>query len=514
MTANTLAQEALDLSLAQGYAKGEADSLRVLARARLYQKALPDALTQALRSHELYTQLEDVEGLAYLHYLLGQIYWRMGRLDTGLHYALIGLEPAEQSGNFQHLMALYGILGAIYFDLGKHDQAIQYIHQVLTLSEAKDLHNFVPESLNNLAYVLYTTGRYQEGITYVEQSLRLHMEQGAGLGILPCLHTAGVLYLAVDDYETARSYLEQGLQSAQANQIYPSISEFSMELGRLAQKQGEMAQAVEWMSQALDFAEKFQAPLRQAQIHQALAEVYAQQGDFEQALGHHQRFHDFDKLVFNEKSDQRLQALQVEHELEIARKEAEIYRVETETLGAEIERRRAIEAELQETVRRDFLVDAYNRRYFFEEAEEALAQTQSQSLAFFLIDLDHFKEINDTFGHLAADRVLQAAVEQIKSLLGPGDILARYGGDEFVLMCVDTSPQACQALGHAMGQHLAAYPFLPGAPVTASIGASLYQPGDAPISLELLLDRADQALYAVKRRGRNGFQIWAAGASL
>lgn len=508
LVAQEMAEEALRRSLAQGYLQGEADSLRVLVHARLHQGALAEALTHALRGHVVYTELAHTEGVAYLCYLLGVVYWRMGHLDTALRYTLDGLEPARQAQEPNHQAALRNVLGGIHFEMGQYEEAVHYARQVLDLAEAEDLPFFQAEGLNNLAYTLHRTGRYEDALPYVRRALDMHSDRHSVASLLATLHTAGMLYMDLGEYETAHNHLAQGLGIAQEEQVQISIAEFTLALGRLAQRQGALADAQAWMEQTLTIAEQIQSPLYQNQIHAALTELYAQKGDFEQALHHHRRFHDFDKQVFNQQSDQRLQALRVEYDLEIARKEAEIYRIETEKLAAEIERRQAIEVQLQETNRRDFLVDTYNRRYFFDRAEEEMQKAATQPMAFFLIDLDHFKEINDTFGYLAADQVLRAAVDEMKSLLGPGDLLARYGGDEFVLMSVDTSVEGCCRLGEAIARHIAACPFLPNRAVTASIGATLYTPGDAPLPLEVVLDQADQALYAVKRRGRNGFQLW------
>ncbi len=119
-----------------------------------------------------------------------------------------------------------------------------------------------------------------------------------------------------------------------------------------------------------------------------------------------------------------------------------------------------------------------------------------------LADLDHFKQINDTYGHQAGDEVLKSFAKLLKSSCRAGDVVARYGGEEFVILCPDCDQAAAARRAEHIRRTLAQMPqaSLGGKACTASFGVTELQPGDSPQSM---LARADRALYKAKEAGRN-----------
>ncbi len=119
-----------------------------------------------------------------------------------------------------------------------------------------------------------------------------------------------------------------------------------------------------------------------------------------------------------------------------------------------------------------------------------------------ICDLDHFKRVNDTYGHQAGDEVIQSLASVLKSACGPGDLVARYGGEEFVMLCADcdnaTASRRAEQARKALSQ--ITNPKLGGRAVTASFGVTEIQPGD---TAETMLRRADRALLTAKEKGRN-----------
>jgi diguanylate cyclase (GGDEF)-like protein len=154
---------------------------------------------------------------------------------------------------------------------------------------------------------------------------------------------------------------------------------------------------------------------------------------------------------------------------------------------------------------RDPLTGFFNHRYLHERlAEEILrAQRSREPLAMLMLDLDDFKMVNDTLGHLFGDEVLRWAADQIRGALRASDVPTRYGGDEFaVILPVTTADEARTVAGRILGA-LAANAFrAPGhgpVPVTASIGTAAF-PAQGRTPRELIA-AADQALYRVKSSG-------------
>lgn len=128
-----------------------------------------------------------------------------------------------------------------------------------------------------------------------------------------------------------------------------------------------------------------------------------------------------------------------------------------------------------------------------------------------LLDVDHFKAVNDTHGHAAGDRVLQAFAQAVRRCVRDGDVISRWGGEEFVLMLCNTPPEAARALLERVREAVAALSVPAdrgdgaGASaghlrITVSIGFALHRPRHP---IEETLERADRALYAAKQGGRN-----------
>ncbi|RFD25600.1 hypothetical protein CER19_22780 [Pseudomonas sp. GL93] len=131
---------------------------------------------------------------------------------------------------------------------------------------------------------------------------------------------------------------------------------------------------------------------------------------------------------------------------------------------------------------------------------------RGNSLSLAMLDLDHFKRINDGYGHLAGDKVLKIIANVLSKRLRPTDFIARFGGEEFVLLMPDSALADALAVGEVLREAIAACPFhFKGEPViiTVSMGVAQFQPGERS---DLALKRADEALYKAKAAGRNQVQ--------
>ena len=171
----------------------------------------------------------------------------------------------------------------------------------------------------------------------------------------------------------------------------------------------------------------------------------------------------------------------------------------------EVELNRA-QAELHKMAMTDFLTGAYNRRSFSEigQRECARARRNGSPLGLLIFDIDHFKDFNDGFGHLAGDEMLIAMVAACRQQLRQVDLLARWGGEEFAVMLPETGRKGTLKVAEKLRQSVAKLT-VPGgtlhAKVTISVGGAMWTEDDE--NLETLLRRADLALYQAKRRGRN-----------
>lgn len=192
-----------------------------------------------------------------------------------------------------------------------------------------------------------------------------------------------------------------------------------------------------------------------------------------------------------------------------------------EQLRREVDRLRREHAEAREQSLRDSLTDSYNRRYLDQRLMGLLTEhgTRRHGLAIALIDLDWFKQVNDTFGHLLGDRVLQRVVELLQQDLPEGAFCARYGGEEFVLVLPRVDASTAVDVAEAARERVERHPWheiAQGLRVTVSAGLAHEPPVDeAPerpvVSAEQQLLRADSLLYTAKQSGRNAVAYRADG---
>jgi two-component system cell cycle response regulator len=184
-------------------------------------------------------------------------------------------------------------------------------------------------------------------------------------------------------------------------------------------------------------------------------------------------------------------------------------------LGGGAVLRFALEGELEQQLRaklydlatKDPLTRAYNRRFLDErmKSEWPWAVRHQQACALLMLDIDHFKDVNDTWGHMAGDRVLKELVEVIVQAVRSEDLLARVGGEEFAVLCRSTGQTQASLLAERLRRQVQAHSFAwnqQAIQITVSIGVA--SSAETPVSsTDDLMALADQRLYLAKHHGRN-----------
>lgn len=184
-------------------------------------------------------------------------------------------------------------------------------------------------------------------------------------------------------------------------------------------------------------------------------------------------------------------------------------------LEQEITRRKVVEEKLRYLVITDPLTKVFNRRHFFDNSVIELERTYryKKDLSVIICDIDHFKDVNDRFGHMAGDQVLCEMVRRFRENLRSSDVLARYGGEEFVILLPETNTERARLLGErlcAVTEKTLIDTDAGPIGITISVGVFGLEGGiKAPrLSFDQILDRADKALYHSKENGRNRVSVW------
>lgn len=162
---------------------------------------------------------------------------------------------------------------------------------------------------------------------------------------------------------------------------------------------------------------------------------------------------------------------------------------------------------LEHQAQTDPLTQVANRGRFIEIANEELARCRryGHPLSLWMIDVDHFKVVNDTYGHHAGDVALQSLMVTSRQALRDWDIMGRMGGEEFAVLLPETDSKQAQDVADRLRLAVAAtdIPIENGATVRLTVSTGIATANDDDVTVETLLDRADKALYEAKRSGRN-----------
>jgi len=242
---------------------------------------------------------------------------------------------------------------------------------------------------------------------------------------------------------------------------------------------------------------------------------YKNCGDFQKALYHSEMLFTEYRQLHNDAQNQTIQSLVARHQLETMQKDAEIYRLKNNSLQAEIKSQQKARESLQQIAVRDHLTGLHNRYYFFELAEASFqkAVTNSPALSIIMVDLDNFKNVNDEYGHVIGDIVLKKVAETLLAGLRSNDVVARYGGDEFIILLSGASNFHAEEVAERLRRITAAQCYDVEdcqVKLSCSVGIAHYDSA-ADLTLEGMIRQADTAMYEAKQSGGDCVRVFGNG---
>ena len=242
-------------------------------------------------------------------------------------------------------------------------------------------------------------------------------------GVSETLGNLGAVYVELENDEEAECVLMRSLALKRELSDNQNFAAIAVALGTLLTKRRKFTAALTLLLEAVTAAEEAKVKESLYKAHLALSKLYKRKGHLGNALAHHERYAQVKEEVFSDSSSQKLQSLRVSFETERKERETEIYRlknVELTKANAElkslaqllqqaVQERSVLLAQLERQAKEDPLTGLYNRRHFDAEVEKEFARTRrfGQPMSVALLDLDHFKKINDTFSHAVGDEVFK-----------------------------------------------------------------------------------------------------------
>ncbi len=459
--------------------------------------------------------LEHGATISAIHNVLGITLVLLEQFDEALRHYMQAWQLVERNQDHWIKVLLCNNIGYLYREIDNPAQAASYLEQGLKLlgefPTTTALQRLQATLLDNFCWCAAQTAQPASAIEYGKESLQLFQTIGWQQGEAEVLNCLGMVYQQIGDYAQAQDYFARAAQVATAIHSNVELVCALIKSSELLRLHGDPASAIAQLLQALTLTT---SQKQLFECHLLLAELYEDAEQYAAALQHYKQYQTLKEQVFNEKSDQRLKVLQVVHQLKQARKEAEMYQLRSATLELEIQERTRAQAELERLATTDSLTGLYNRRHFFGLAQREYVQAQryQRPLAAILLDVDHFKDVNDRHGHGIGDQVLCAVAALILETIRQADIVGRYGGEEFALILPETDLAGALIIAERLRTRIAQHTvFAHHTPITVTVSLGVAQIDLAdPDPLETLIQQTDHALYQAKRAGRNktrGFKL-------
>ena len=567
-----LSEEAHALALAAGDERGLAASLRNRGFCLFRLSDYGAALGHAREALSLFEALEDARGVESTLGTLGAVHLMTGELTEALECFLRARKLCEDLGDRTRELVALNNLGAVYFYLSDYSSALACHLRTLSalsggdpLGRARSLNNVgftllklgdlaearayllesleLPEALqdkharavtlNNLGLTEHALGNFERARSYHQESLALRERIGDRQGVGESLGNLGVLYAELEHAELAppepphpraEEYFLKSLDIKRAVGDKRSFADTCVALGEWLLGRGRFGEASARLLEALSVAESVGAKGDLYRAHRALAELCKRTGRFGEALGHLELSCNFKEEVFNETSAAKVAGLRLTFEAERKEREDEhrLKNIELSRANAELEaltaslkradrQKSELLVRLEKQAREDPLTGLHNRRHFGERFTDEWGRSSRfrTPLSVALLDVDHFKSVNDTFSHAVGDEVLKTLAWLLKENTRAVDTVARFGGEEFVLLLPETGLAGALAAGESVRLAVQAHPWdeiHPGLCVTVSVGVAS-SPADGARAQsgnrEKLLSLADKKLYEAKQAGRN-----------
>jgi diguanylate cyclase (GGDEF)-like protein len=474
--------------------------------------AYDQALAQALDVLTIYQKIDLPSGIARAHNAVGLCNLHLSTYAESLDNLLKALHTADETSDLRLKARVLNNLGLLYLRMEEYPQALSYLEKSLEIAPETKSPAFEADLLENICVAYLNLGQYSLALTHCQKGIALFQEAGNRYGEATALSSAGEIYAAMGHTIDAHSYYHKSLKISDQIEDVQGAAKTHLLIGSLHFKQGQRETALEHLQSALEYAEKSQDTSQISRIHFLLSRIYREMKDFQMSLRHFEQFHDLKEAVFNEDMATKIKSLEIMHHVKETRQDSEIYRLRNVELSREIEERKKAQSELERIITLDPLTSLFNRRHFFELTLKELERSQryNRPLSVIMLDIDHFKQVNDQFGHLVGDRVIVEVARRIQKALRRIDSACRYGGEEFAVLLPETPLMQAEMVASRLWNLVTRQPTVSGElvlKITVSVGVATFQ-HSSEITVDDLLDQADQAMYAAKQAGRNRVAVY------
>ncbi len=460
---------------------------------------------------------------------IGSLYFYLEQWEKAVSF-LEQAAAATDPSNTDSLASIYSNIGAVYAGMGDLDKAFQYYND----SYLKSLKSGKPNGnvLNNMGVLLRDWGRFDEALERFESAAAIYGDQAAFDKVAVAYKNMGETLMRKGDFAKARILLRQSYELYADNDLRPKRLELFPVLIENLENLGDFEQAFQMMKEFVSLQKEDETSKARERI--AALESAVELAKKESQLAESERDRALQaSSIANLKTNETWQksillvlfaaalllvivvAIQY-RQVRFKSRANEILATKNVHIEKQAEELAALNQELQRQSVEDALTGLKNRRYLTEfmrheapKVAREMKQSDSEQMLLIIADIDHFKRVNDVFGHHVGDHVLRFFADVLRGCKRESDVVVRWGGEEFLWVCrgakVDDGPELCERV-RAKLRHNSVSTSGDAVPISCSLGFAPYPLRNSPDQgWEWSLKLADHAMYQAKREGRDGW---------
>lgn len=507
-SAYALAGEALRLAQEYGLDKWRGFAMFHMAYACRVMSDYANGLILAFKALDIFEAIDDTEGLYRVRNIIGIIYFYYGAYGDAQEQFLIALELMKSLPDYNVEASVLNNLGEVYREAGNYTQALSYYEKAYKQSVD---HGYIFNQaaiLLNIGEVQHQMGDIILSVENFKTAYEIVLRENHILEQAESESKLGRAMMAMGNYDAARDYFITALEkfNRMKNKFY--LVDLLIEMGTLDEVMG-MNPTKNYL-EALEIAQSANLEKKIGILYKKMSEHYEHLKIYEKALEFFKLYHN--KLAEIEASNlsKRLEILSVEFDYYKHKTENNRFEQITEKLSREVSQtKKELESikssnlSLKYETYIDELTQVYNRRGIQNQLNLWFEEEPTFNGVVFLMDIDHFKQYNDRWGHIKGDQCLADIAMAIKMLPFENYFVGRYGGDEFIAFAKVRSFTEAEAIGEAIRSSKAVV--WDDDKVTLSVGGWY---GDIDkTNVWNCIDKADKQLYASKKEGRNKLRI-------
>ena len=481
----------------------------------------------------------------------GDAYIEDGNYPAALNKIQVGLKLARELGKPRLIVTALDAMAALYGRMQEFDKGFEALAEATVIAEKTNSPGRMSVLKSTEYGLAIQTNQPQRGLRALLAGLEYEKQIGAHGMMAGSLVNLSDSYLKEKDYPRTIDYSLQAIAAARKINDENTIATGQLNLGQALLGQGRMAEGKKSFEEGLAWYEKSDNKPELQEVMIEYGQALENAGDYVGAVKAYHRERDISNELFEKRRQKVTWELQEKYEAEKKQRQIELLSRENQLKTTEIDNRRlqqrvwwllavvfALAAgivgilyrkvrhanaqlkvknlELKQQSSRDPLTGLYNRRHFQEfmrthlQVEKRGAGTSGEEIvgALFLLDVDHFKHVNDTFGHAAGDAVLKMISDSLRDILRETDMIVRWGGEEFLafLPAIPRSgvEEIARRLLVGISSTVIEYQDIK-ISVDVSIGFAPFPlvPGTHALPWERAVNLVDMALYLAKAHGRN-----------